>query len=56
MTTTIKLTARNAKAMIGYTVNHKGEDLRILEVKRMGAAGWMMRLSNGALIRPGEIR
>lgn len=39
MTTTNKLTARNAKSMIGYTVNHEGEDLRILGAQHGGDRG-----------------
>jgi hypothetical protein len=54
--TTTKITARNAKSLIGYTVHHGGEDLRIDDVRHMGRGGWMLALSNGAIVRPGEIR
>jgi len=51
-----KLIARTAKTLIGYTVNHEGIDHTITDVMHMGAGGWMLRLSNGALLRPSEIR
>lgn len=54
--TTTKLTASAARQMIGCTVSHRGQDLRIEDVRHMGVAGWVMRLSNGALLKPSEIR
>lgn len=51
-----ELTARTARTLIGYTVNHDGQDHRIDDVRHMGRGGWMLRLSNGAVLRPSEIR
>lgn len=51
-----KLTARTAKTMIGCSVSHSGQDLRIEDVQHMGRGGWMLKLSNGAMLRPSEIR
>ena len=56
MTNTNKLTARNARTMIGCMVRHDGADLEILDVRHMGRGGWMLKLSNGAMLRPAEIR
>jgi hypothetical protein len=53
--TNTRMTARDADELVGCWVNHKGAELRIEAVRRMGRAGWMMRLSNGALIRPSEL-
>lgn len=53
---TPKLTARAARQMVGCTISHDGADLTILGVDHMGAGGWMLRLSNGAILRPSEIR
>jgi len=54
--TITKITARNAKTLIGYTVQHDGCDHRIEDVRHMGRGGWMLKLDNGALLRPSEIR
>lgn len=56
MTKTTKLTARNARELIGCTVSHDGVDHLIEDVRHMGRGGWMLKLSNGALLRPSEIR
>ena len=53
---TIKLNARTAKTIIGHTVSHDGQDLRIEDVRHMGRGGWMLFLSSGALLRPSELR
>lgn len=49
-------TARTAKTLIGYSVSHDGQNLRIDDIQHMGRGGWMLKLSNGAMLRPSEIR
>lgn len=49
--TNMKLTARDAKQMIGCTVSYMGADHVIEDVRHMGDGGWMLRLSGGAIVR-----
>lgn len=54
--TNTKMNARTARQMVGCTISHNGTDLVVLDVRHMGVGGWMMKLSNGAMLRPSEIQ
>lgn len=48
------MTKRQMQQMVGAKIMHRGDDLEIVEVRKYKE--WMLVLSNGAIIKPSEIR
>lgn len=51
-----KMTKANVMKMVGCRVSYRGDDLLIEKTEHMGAGGWMLKLSSGAILRPEELK